>query len=79
MIASAIGGVTEIIEDGETGFLFEPGNVKQLVEILNNFIINPQLAKSMGEHARDQVLEKFSPESHYMQLMLQYQRLLENR
>lgn len=79
VIASAIGGVTELIEDGETGFLFEPGNVKQLVEILNNFIINPQLAKSMGEHARDQVLEKFSPESHYMQLMLQYQRLLENR
>ncbi len=35
VIGAAIGGVTELIEDGSTGYLFESGNEKQLCERIN--------------------------------------------
>lgn len=34
IIASNIGGLQEIIKDKETGLLFEPGNAKQLAELM---------------------------------------------
>jgi len=38
VIASDIGGISEIVEDGKNGFLFKPGDVDSLVAIIQNII-----------------------------------------
>ena len=51
VIGTTASGASEIIADGETGFVIEPGNLEQLVERLQAFIARPQLARQMREQA----------------------------
>ncbi|MCK4825735.1 glycosyltransferase family 4 protein, partial [bacterium] len=50
--ASSVAGVPEAIDDGETGFLVEPGNVEQLQEKLRLLIQDSELRKKLGKNAR---------------------------
>lgn len=35
VVASAIGGIPELVDDGKTGFLFEAGNAEKMIEAIN--------------------------------------------
>ena len=58
VIASRIGGLQGIVEDGVTGFLFEPGNSKELARKLRILISEREIRNYMGKKARERV-EKF--------------------
>ncbi|MFK5951077.1 MAG: glycosyltransferase family 4 protein [Methylococcales bacterium] len=62
MIASNIGGMAEAI-DKNTGWLLEPADVTRLSEIMSTIVLNPELAVTAGEHAREKVIELFSMSS----------------
>jgi len=51
VIASNIGGNPELIEDGRTGCLFEPGNSRDLADKMLEFISKPDEIKTFGENA----------------------------
>lgn len=53
VIASRIGGMPEIIRDGENGFLFEAGNAQELAGKIRN--LNDVDSNMMGERARETV------------------------
>ena len=44
VIGSAVGGITDIVVDGETGFLTEPGDVDELAARMAELIANPERA-----------------------------------
>jgi glycosyltransferase involved in cell wall biosynthesis len=52
--------VPEIVTDGVTGFLVEPGNVDELRERINMLLTDNALAGRMGRAARESVLERFT-------------------
>jgi glycosyltransferase involved in cell wall biosynthesis len=60
VIASTVGGVPEIVVDGETGFLVPPGDVLALRERIAQLMHDDGLAKRMGDNARDHVLAQFT-------------------
>jgi len=60
VIASEIGGVPEIIENGKTGFLYEPGNSMSLSEKLSYIIDNFESLRSIGVNGRSVIKRKFS-------------------
>lgn len=60
LIASRLGGIPEIVRDGETGVLVEPGNVPELRERISQLLAGPALARRLGQSARDSVLERFT-------------------
>ncbi|MCF2649151.1 MULTISPECIES: glycosyltransferase family 4 protein [Bacillaceae] len=60
VIAAKIGGPLEIIEDGISGILYEPGNVRNLVSKLNGLIEDEHLYKSIASGGNKRFLEKFS-------------------
>lgn len=60
VVASAVGGIKEVLVPGETGILVEPGNPVQLAEAIRYLVSNPQLRKKMGENGRRRVEELFS-------------------
>ena len=62
-VASAVGGITDTIEDGVDGLLVKPGDVEDLEEKLEWIISNPERAKEIGENGRKTAIEKYSYEA----------------
>jgi glycosyltransferase involved in cell wall biosynthesis len=52
VVASAAGGVMEIVQDGKTGFLFEPGNVAALVARLESVLANAAASAAIAAAGR---------------------------
>lgn len=75
VIASRIGAIPEIVDEGETGLLFEPGNVGDLCEKIAMLCRAPARTAEMGRRARNLVQEKYGPEEHYEKLMAIYQEV----
>lgn len=61
-IGSRIYGITDTIEDGITGLLFEAGNKDDLSAKMEKFLENPLLVKQMGAKARERALQLYSKE-----------------
>ncbi len=76
VIGSRIGGIPELIADGETGLLFEPGNVEELRGCLLQMLANPELRKSMGQAGRKRLESHFSLKAHNQALLKIYQDLI---
>ncbi len=55
VVASRIGGIPDLVVDGECGLLFEPGNERALAEALAELVLDPQRRWRMGDAARQRV------------------------
>jgi glycosyltransferase involved in cell wall biosynthesis len=60
VVASRIGGLAEVVADGETGFLVEPGDQEALADRLALLLSDRRLAARLGANARDLVLQRFT-------------------
>ena len=60
VVASAVGGILEVVVDGETGLLVEPARPDVLAEALTRVLANPALGRSMGRAGRRRVETRFS-------------------
>ncbi len=58
-VASRVGGIPEIIEDGRSGLLFNRGDSKALAEALRGLLSAPALRRELGKAARTRVVEQF--------------------
>ena len=79
VIASRIGALAEIVRDGETGLLFEPGNARDLADKLAWAQAHPKQMALMGRNARAQYEVEFSAEVNYRRLMDIYEEVLVGR
>ncbi|HHW19235.1 MAG TPA: glycosyltransferase family 4 protein [Firmicutes bacterium] len=52
VVAVRAGAIPEFLEDGETGFLFEPENIEGVCNAIRDLAVNPELRRYMGEKAR---------------------------
>ena len=72
IIASRLGAMSEIIEDGDTRLLFEPGDAGDLAAKVGWAVDNPSEMRRMGDNARRVYEDRYTPESNYRQLMAIY-------
>lgn len=63
VIASAVGGIPELVDDGVSGLLVPPRDARALAEALSRLIENPGLAQSMGRAGRQRFLDHFQQEA----------------
>lgn len=71
-VASRIGGITEIIEHGKTGLLFEPGNGNELQTRIRELYNNAELLSDMRKQARLKAEREYSREQAYASLRSVY-------
>jgi len=62
VVASEVGGLRDLVRNGETGLLFKPENVKQLAERIFNILNDDKMAEEMGLKGRNFVEENFAIE-----------------
>jgi len=60
VVASAVGGILEVVEDGKTGLLVPPAQPEALAAAITRVLGNPELARSMGQAGRRRVEAQFS-------------------
>jgi len=72
-------GITDIVEDGETGLLVKSRDVPSLVQAMDFLLGNPEKAQKIGEKARKVVLEKCTWEKNVRKYMEIYEELLRTR
>ena len=61
-IASQVGGIPEIVADGETGCLFPPGDPHALAERVRSLRDDPRLLAAMSDRARAVAVQLYSPQ-----------------
>ena len=76
VIASSIGGIPEVITDGQEGLLFQSGSAQDLAEKITRLLAHPEECATMGRAARKRVVEQFHPERHYERILAVYEKLL---
>ncbi|PHR28094.1 MAG: lipopolysaccharide N-acetylglucosaminyltransferase [Desulfotalea sp.] len=74
VIASRIGGIAEIVDDGITGLLYEAGNTQDLAKKINYLWDNPKLCREMGVAGRKKALQEYTPDTYYNRLIDAYQK-----
>jgi len=79
VVASRLGAMAEIVDDGKTGLLFEPGNAKDLASKVRWLFEHPEKAEQMGKNARAEYEAKYTPERNYELLMDIYQQAIEEK
>jgi glycosyltransferase involved in cell wall biosynthesis len=62
VVATPVGGVPALVQDGQTGLLVETGNSDALAEALLHLLQDDQLRKDMGQRARADATARFAPE-----------------
>ena len=60
LVATRVGGVPELVEDGVTGFLVPPKDPNALAKALQKLIADPELRRRMGEAGREKALREFT-------------------
>ena len=60
VVASRVGGIPEVVAEGETGFLVEPGDADELAQRINEVLADPELAERLGKAGRQRAIERFS-------------------
>lgn len=76
VIASRIGAIAEIVEDGKNGLLFEPGNASALAERMRWAAAHPEEMRRMGECARRTYEERYTQGINHRQLTGIYEDVL---
>lgn len=79
VVATAAGGVPEMIRDGETGFLTTPGDSEQLAERLITVLQDAALRRRAGEQAQAWAREQFSLQQHVAGMTAIYEKLAPGR
>jgi colanic acid/amylovoran biosynthesis glycosyltransferase len=78
VVASALMGIPELVEDGVSGFLVRPGRADELQDALAAMAADPVLRAAMGEAGRRRVLEAFNIEDSARELECIFRDVLES-
>lgn len=74
-VASRIGGIPEMVREGETGLLAEAGDAGDLRDAISRLWEQPELVREMGGNARTLVETDYSPATHYDKIISTYQQV----
>ncbi len=75
ILATKVGGIPSIVTEGENGLLFEPGDIEQIADSLEQLLLNRQLRCAMGEKSL-QMITQFFPDAVENQLENLYRQIL---
>lgn len=75
VVATDLGSRRELVQEGRTGLLYSAGDVSGLAAAMRSLQKHPELARAMGETARQMVGECHSPEKHFSALIGIYEQL----
>jgi glycosyltransferase involved in cell wall biosynthesis len=77
VIATAVGGIPTMVEDGQTGYLVPPGDPEALTRALRRLADSPELRERLARAGRARAEAEFQPERSARRYVALYQQLAE--
>jgi glycosyltransferase involved in cell wall biosynthesis len=77
VVATAVAGIPEVVDDGRTGLLVPPADARALGAALTRLLADRVFAEQMGHDARAAVLPRFGIDRYVESIVGLYDRLLE--
>ena len=77
VVSSRIAGVPEIVKNGETGFMVEPGNKDELTTAIVNLCSDVTKLKQIGENGRRMMEEKFDKQVQFEEFLQYFHKITE--
>ena len=74
VVATTVGGLPEIVEDGRTGYLVAPRDAAQLADAVTRLLLDPSLRRQMGKNGKSKLQAECSSEVIARKTMEVYQR-----
>ena len=75
VVGSKVGGIPEMVDDGNTGLLVPPSDPETLARALESLVHQPERRDAMAAAARRRARDVFSIEAHGRRLQAQYDRV----
>ena len=79
VIATAVGGVPDIVGDGRTGALVQPGDVAEFAQAMIRLALDHAVRHEWGQAARREMSERFDDEGSVSEIVALYRRTLVTR
>ncbi|MFT3680267.1 MAG: glycosyltransferase family 4 protein [Ferruginibacter sp.] len=79
VLATNLGSLTDIVEDGKSGFLFETKNHQALQQKAAMLFKNEALCRELGENGYGKILNEYSEEAHYKKLETIFDSVLKRK
>lgn len=76
VIASRVGGIPEVISDGETGFLSEVGDMEKMAADASRLLTSKELRRTMGRRARESAIDRYRTDVVIPQYIDFYEKVL---
>ena len=69
VIATRVGGLVDVVADGETGYLLPPGDLRGLTQAFQRLIADPSLRQRLGQAARTRACARFDARQNAARLI----------
>jgi glycosyltransferase involved in cell wall biosynthesis len=79
VVATRVGGVPDVVEDGADGLLVRVGDVRGIVDALERLALDPELRRRFGEHGRGRTIQRYRVERLVDDIDALYRKLLSER
>jgi glycosyltransferase involved in cell wall biosynthesis len=76
VIASRVGGLPEVVTDGETGYLSAVGDVDKMAADAARLLSDEKLRKAMGQRARESAIDRYRTDVVIPQYIEFYEQIL---
>ena len=76
VVATRVGGIPEIVEDGRNGFLVSPKAPWMLADAVEHLLRDPGLRREFGQSGRERVAKHFSQSAYDHKILAIYETLL---
>jgi glycosyltransferase involved in cell wall biosynthesis len=77
VIATRIGGIPEVINDGETGFLSDVGDIEKMSKDTLRLLNDEDLRRSFGERGRELAVQRYSTSKIIPQYIAFYESVVQ--
>jgi glycosyltransferase involved in cell wall biosynthesis len=79
VVSCNVGGIPEVVADGENGILVAPGDSSALAGAIRRLILDPELRREMGKRSRVRFQESWSSQAMAGGVLAFYRRILRQR
>lgn len=79
VIATKVGGIVDVVKDGETGIVIPPEDVDALAKAIITLLKDKKVARRMGEAGKRRIDERFTAETMVEKINQVYEKLIEKK